>query len=236
MNGLNIPQKKLLEMHIEALFTLDGQSKLVSINEPWDKTKPAPRLYLGKTFDGSIIYKYGYNISFEIIKKLEYYLEKESILEKNYEIKYLDEYINILGSKDYSQEICFYYNDEINESLDHYKKINSENINKINLKYFEWLKEEIKYCQPCCAIIEKNQIVSICRSVRITENAHEAGIETINEYKGKGLAVKILREWANEVQKIGCIALYSTNKENKSSQKVAEKALLNNFGIGISIK
>ena len=43
-------------------------------------------------------------------------------------------------------------------------------------------------------------------------------------------------KWANDVENRQCTPLYSTSKENKSSQRVANKILLYNFGIGLSIK
>jgi hypothetical protein len=236
MDSYNVPQNKLLEMHIEALFILNSQSKLVAINEPWDKTKTAPRLYLGKTFDGSIIYKFRYDIPLEIIKKLEKYLLKEILLNEDNKINHTDEYLKILVSKNYFEEICYFYNGAIDLIKNNCIKITNENIKNFKLNGFEWLNEEIIYCQPCYGIIEKNKIISICRSVRITERAHEAGIETLKEYRGKGLAMIALINWANNIQNDGYIPLYSTSKENKSSQRVAEKALLNKFGIGISIK
>jgi hypothetical protein len=236
MNGYNVSQNKLLEMHIEALFILNSQSKLVTINEPWDKTKTAPRLYLGKTFDGSIIYKFRYDIPAEIVKKLEKYLSKETLLNEDNKIRHTNEYLKILESKNYFEEICYFYKDTINLINNSCIKITAENINDFELNGFEWLNDEITYCQPCYGIIENDKIISICRSVRITEKAHEAGIETVKEYRGKGLAMIVLINWANDIQRNEYIPLYSTSKGNKSSQRVAEKALLNIFGMGISIK
>jgi hypothetical protein len=232
----NVSQNKLLKMHIEALFMLDAQSKLVTINEPWDGTKAVPRLYLGKTFDGSMIYKFRYDTPLEIIKILEKYLQKEAQLNKWNEIKYINEYLGIFGSNNYFDEICYYYEAIINEKEDNCIKITAENIKNYRLNEFDWLNDEIKYSQPCYGIIEDNQIISICRSVRITEKAHEAGIETIERCRGKGYAEIVLKSWVKTIQNKGCIALYSTNKGNKSSQRVAEKASINKFGIGISIK
>jgi hypothetical protein len=236
MKEHNISQNRLLEMHIEALFTMDSQLKLVSINEPWDKTRTAPKLYIGKTFDGSLIYKFRYDIPSEIIEKLGKYLSNEIVLNKNGEIKYVDEYLSILGSKHYFNEICYYCSDRINETGNDCTKITSKNIKNYKLDNFEWLADEIEYSQPCYAVIDNSQIISVCRSVRITKKAHEAGIETMERYRGKGFAGTVLKNWAKEIQDNGCIALYSTGKGNKPSQRVAEKSLLNKFGVGISIK
>jgi hypothetical protein len=236
MKEYNISQNKLLEMHIEALFIMDSQLKLVSINEPWDKTRTAPRLYIGKTFDGSLIYKFRHDISLEITEQLGKYLSNEPSLDKGYGIKYINEYLAILESEKYFDEICYYYGNKINGVENGCVKVTSANIKNYKINSFKWLNDEIKYSQPCYAVIENDRMVSICRSVRITKEAHEAGIETEEGYRGKGFAKIVLMNWAKEVQDNGWVALYSTNKENRSSQMVAEKARLNKFGIGISIK
>jgi hypothetical protein len=230
VNGIS--QSKLLKMHIEALFTLDSQSRMVTINEPWDKTKAAPRLYLGKTFDGSIIYKFRCDIQSGIIKKLEKYLLHEKPLN---EIEYTNKYFKILESKNHFEEMCYYYKDMANTIKNDCVKITTVNIKDFKLNGFEWLNDEIRYCQPCYGIVKRGKIISICRSVRIMEEAHEAGIETAEEHRGKGLAKIVLINWANDVQNEGYMPLYSTSKGNKSSQKVAEKEGLNKYGIGISI-
>lgn len=235
MNSQIFLPKELMERHIEALFILNLQSKLVSINEPWDKTKPAPRLYVGKTIDGNIIYKFGCNVLYETLKKLEYYIKKETV-NTNDGIKYIQEYSKILESKDHSQEISYYYDNGKDIIIDNCSIINENNIKEYILNEFEWLKHEIKYCQPCYGIINNGRIISVCRSVRITKEAHEAGIETNDKYRGNGLAGKVLIKWAKDVQNRGCIPLYSTLKENKASQRVAEKTSLKEIGIGISIK
>jgi hypothetical protein len=236
MDEYSISPNKLLEMHIETLFTLNSQMRLVSINEPWDKTKAAPQLYIGKAADGSVIYKFRYDIPLEKINKLEAYLAKETSLDKDNEIKYVNEYLRILEKENYSNEICYYYNSTAGETGNNCIQITAKNIKDYTLGSFGWLNDEIKYSQPCYGVIENSQIVSICRSVRITEKAHEAGIETLEEYRGKGFAKIVLKGWIKEIQSKGIIGLYSTNKENKSSQKVAEKALLKRYGVGISIK
>jgi hypothetical protein len=223
-------------MHIKALFTMDHQSKLVTINEPWDASKMAPRLYIGKTFDGFVVYKFRYDVALKIIKNLEEYLRKEPPLNKDTEIKYRNEYLKILKSEDYFDEICYHYKIITNGIGGNCVKITAENITNYNLGDFEWLNDEIKYGQPCYGIIKEGQIVSICRSVRITKEAHEAGIETIGSFRGNGYAEIVLKHWAKEVQGEECIPLYSTGKRNKSSQRVAEKAGLSTYGIGLSIK
>ena len=232
MNKQSFSLKQLLDKHIEALYTLNFQLKLVAINEPWDKSKPAPKLYIGKTIDGTLIHRIGCGVSLENIIKIEHYLMKETFYDK---IEYLQEYSEILESKKQTEEIIYYYDNEQKQIIENCSKINEDNIKDYVLDDFDWLNDEIKYCQPCYGIVKDGRIISICRSVRVTNESHEAGIETNEKHRGNNLARKVLIQWATEVQNGGFIPFYSTFRENIASQRVAEKTFLKKIGIGISI-
>ncbi|GIP33645.1 hypothetical protein J2TS4_28550 [Paenibacillus sp. J2TS4] len=113
--------------------------------------------------------------------------------------------------------------------------ITRENIEEFLLDGFEWLTLEIDYVQPCIALVCETRAVSICRSVRITSKAHEAGLETLNPFRGRGYAAAVVAGWAMEVRKLGSIPLYSTSWENLASQKVARKLALSLYGVNFII-
>ncbi|MCL5998938.1 MAG: hypothetical protein M1546_23200 [Chloroflexi bacterium] len=47
---------------------------------------------------------------------------------------------------------------------------------------FEALVAELPARQPFLALVEESRAVSVCRSVRITPAAHEAGVETLPDF------------------------------------------------------
>ncbi len=96
---------------------------------------------------------------------------------------------------------------------------------------FEWLITRIEDEQPCFAVVQGGQAVSICRSVRITPRAHEAGVETLEAFRGRGYAPRVVAGWATTVHEMGCIPLYSTSWENAASQGVAGKLALGLYGV-----
>ena len=79
-------------------------------------------------------------------------------------------------------------------------------------------------------MLKDNRAVSVCRSVRITPQAHEAGLETLLEFRRRGYAKDVVIAWARAVQVMGATALYSTSWENIASQAVARKLKLEMFG------
>ncbi|MXY71814.1 MAG: GNAT family N-acetyltransferase, partial [Dehalococcoidia bacterium] len=64
---------------------------------------------------------------------------------------------------------------------------------------------------------------SVCGSVRITPEAHEAGVETSANARGRGFAVAVVAAWAQAVRALGAEPLYSTSWDNAASQAVASK-------------
>src|SRR5262249_3787556 len=61
---------------------------------------------------------------------------------------------------------------------------------------FEDLVAELPAWQPFLAFVEEGRAVSVCRSVRITDAAHEAGVETLPDFRGKGYATDVVAGWA----------------------------------------
>jgi RimJ/RimL family protein N-acetyltransferase len=100
---------------------------------------------------------------------------------------------------------------------------------------FEELISELPDWQPFLAVIEKGRAVSVCRSVRITPEAHEAGVETLPDFRGRGYAKDVVAGWARLVQAMGVIPFYDTSWENAASQAVAKKLHLVAYGADFHI-
>jgi len=66
--------------------------------------------------------------------------------------------------------------------------------------------------------------------VRITPEAHEAGVESLPEFRGRGYATDVVAAWALLVKSLGALPLYSTSWENTASQAVATKLQLVQYG------
>jgi len=101
---------------------------------------------------------------------------------------------------------------------------------------FEKLVDELPDWQPFLALVDEGRAVSVCRSVRITPAAHEAGVETLPEFRGKGYAKDVVAGWAQLVKSIGAIPLYSTSWENTASQAVGKKLRLVPYGADFHIE
>jgi predicted GNAT family acetyltransferase len=98
----------------------------------------------------------------------------------------------------------------------------------------EWIPD-VPYQQPFVAVIVDGQAVAVCASVRITDAAHEAGVETLAAHRRKGYAVAVVSAWASAVEKMGALPLYSTSVENVASQSVAARLGLSQYGADFHI-
>jgi predicted GNAT family acetyltransferase len=83
---------------------------------------------------------------------------------------------------------------------------------------------------PLFAIIVDGRAVAVCGSVRHTPPAHEAGVETVLEFRRRGFAAEVVASWAGAVRAAGVTPLYSTSWTNTPSQAVARKLGLICFG------
>ena len=112
------------------------------------------------------------------------------------------------------------------------------NIIRLSRKHAGLLKEdfaemvpELNSWQPYLAVIEDSQAVAICRSVRLSSRAHEAGVDTLVGYRRRGYATSVVAAWALAVRALNRMPLYSTSWDNVASQGVARRLGLVQYGV-----
>ncbi len=210
-----------------------------AVNEPWDQTKPAPRLYVGALLDGAVRWLFGRGIPPGALPALESILraladDAPGPVGVSALRDALAGLLPVLGGERRDTELCYRVPHLPTPAVD-CALITEANIGQFALGPFGWLRDEITSAQPCAALVDKGRAVSICRSVRISPAAHEAGIETLPECRGQGLAGRALALWARAVRAVGAIPLYSTAWDNAASRRVAQKAGLALYASGFSI-
>ena len=96
---------------------------------------------------------------------------------------------------------------------------------------FPWLSDEFESIAPVAIAFEAGQPAAICHSPRgLTSVAAEAGVETLEPFRGRGLATAAVVCWARAVQRTRRLALYSTSWENAASQAVARRLSARLYG------
>ncbi len=229
---------EIMEIHVSALFTHNTELRLLFVNEPDRATLFAPRLFLGRTRAGNV-WRFRHDVPEKLCIELDALCADEPFVtvEFNEPPRHLETYVRLLEADAPMREssngpaYLFTESGAPSKSL----LTVTENNAEVLQGGFEKLVEELPAWQPFVALVEENRAVSVCRSVRITTEAHEAGVETLPDFRGRGYAKEVTAEWARQVQARGAVALYSTSWENFASQAVARKLGFKCYGTDFSV-
>jgi RimJ/RimL family protein N-acetyltransferase len=88
---------------------------------------------------------------------------------------------------------------------------------------------------PCVGVVRDGIVISACHCARFTDRGAEAGLETLEAYRGQGFGTSAAAGWARVLRGMGREPLYSTSWENLASQGVARKLGLIFYGVDFSI-
>ncbi len=220
----------LMNKHVSALFTHDAESQLLFVNEPDGAVTPASRLFLGRTRAGNV-WRFRADLPKNLCAKLGALCADEPPLSIEFKesLRHLESYVRLLEThapvENFGNGLAYHFPEAVLPPSRPVMLVTEKNA-KCLQGGFEKLIEELSAWQPFVALVEENRAVSVCRSVRITNEAHEAGVETLPEFRGKGFAGEVAAEWARQVRATNAIPLYSTAWENSASQAVARKLRL----------
>jgi len=223
--------QRLMDVHVRALFTHDARSRLLSVNEPGG-TAPAPRLFFGRTRADNL-WRFRADLPESLLEELEALCADEPAgMELHSQPRHTHAYLRLLDGHapvrgletGPAYQFTEYF--EPSRPLLAITETNAEMLRG----GFEDLVAELPDWQPFVAIVEGGRAVSVCRSVRLTPAAHEAGVETLPDFRGRGYAKEVAAGWAHLVRSLGAMPLYSTSWENTASLAVAKKLRLVAYG------
>jgi hypothetical protein len=229
---------ELMSIHVRALFTHNVESRLLFINEPDQTGAQAPRLFLGRTRRGNV-WRFREDLPENLIGELDSLCAAEPPVNTEFnELPYhRDSYVRLLDRHAPVERVstgpAYHFPENITPSRN--PVAIAEDDAEILRGGFEELVAELPAWQPFVALLVNKRAVSVCRSVRITPEAHEAGVETLPEFRGNGYAKDVVAEWAQRVSACGALPLYSTSWENNSSQALAQKLRLKCYGVDFQI-
>jgi hypothetical protein len=225
-----------MAFHVEAEFTHDAQGRLVRLNEP--NGAPAPRFFLGRTADG-VLRRFRHDVNDETRNELEAASNLDAAGECALERAIPSSpYEEILARSAPVQRIWTGPAFSFPAALP--SNTGAILVTDVNSHILEphlrtWTPDDVSHCQPMFVVTVDGCAVSICASVRRTGDAHEAGVETALDYRGRGYAARVVVAWAAAVGQMGRVPLYSTSWKNAASRAVARKLGLIQFGSDLHI-
>lgn len=235
---MGISDLQLLEIHIGALFTHHPDGRIRSVNEP--DGDPAPRFFFGRSRERNLC-RFRYDLPEHTVRKLETLAADEPVQDDlRAEPRNLEAFQKALQEDAEIRAVdsgpAYRVPDELPAPA---------NVTRIRRSDLHLLRRMVPDLQevtrgfearePRMAVIEDGIVVSICFSSRLTERAAEAGVETLEEYRGRGYAPQVVAAWARSVRDTGRIPLYSTSWDNLASQAVARKLGLVQYGADLSL-
>lgn len=219
-----------MRLHAEALFTRDQHGRLLRVNEEGGGS--APRFLLGRTAEENLWW-YGVDLDTSLAPELDRTCSALPVGLDD-EVRAQDEelFTALLSRREPVKRVwagpAFLAPARLGTSLTAVPLIR-EDVGLLS-PYLESWREDVTRGLPMAVALEDGQAVSVCATVRATSQAHEAGVETHPDFRGRGHAAQAVAAWATQVRRMGCIPLYSTSWSNVPSRKLARRLGLEQFG------
>lgn len=231
-----LTQLEIMKRHVHALFTRDDKGRLLRVNEP--DGDEAPRFFLGRTSAGNV-WRFSFELPESLTERLESVCQREPVVDAiREEPAGLSEYLSLLEThapvKKVSSGPAYFFPSEFAPPSTKAVFVTNNNVDVLRPGLEDWIPD-VPCRQPFLAILNEGHAVSVCCSVRITAEAHEVGVETLNHFRGRGCASDVVNQWATEVLKMGVMPLYSTSWQNVASQGVARRLGLVQYGTDFQV-
>jgi len=206
---------------------------MLRINQLSRDVEPAPRFFIGYTNQGSIC-RFRFDLPDNVVAQLrEVAAAEPTPMDSRTFPSCRNQFVDILQSHAPLERIWLGPAYRFPKHITHPQnvvRLLPENIGLLKGD-FARLAPEIDDGRFCFAVIEDSQAVSICRSVRISSKANEAGVDTLNAYRRCGYAAATVAAWALAVRSKNLIPLYSTSCNNAASLGVAQRLGLVQYGV-----
>jgi hypothetical protein len=232
----------LIQIHVDALYRHDDQNRLLAVNEPgdpWPDDPRPPRLYLGRTRAGHL-WRFRHDLPQSLVAELEATLATEPVAADLSRPPRCLEALQttLLRYGPFSgmwSGPAWRFPDQISASEHKVIPVTTANDDLVR-PHFPILADDLPCRQPCLAIVDHGRLASLCYSARNTPVAAEAGVDTLEEFRGRGYAPAVVAAWARAVRREGRVPLYSTSWDNLASRSVARKLGLVMYGADFSIE
>ena len=208
----NLPD---FELQNQFVLTADGRISGTCSQEPW--LGPLFRLVRGKE---SCAWAVRVDVPQNIVDELDGLAREEPPVSDFREAPvHAERYVSLLRGEVDSGP-AFTFPDEIVQPDG---TVFIEDIESLDYHFTGWTASEIPSRTPIVAVVEGGYAVSVCFSAWCSDAAAEAGLETAEAFRGRGLGPRVASGWALAIRASGRVPLYSTSWSNDASLAVARK-------------
>jgi hypothetical protein len=230
---------QLLELQLDALFTHDAAGRIAFVNEPGGDR--APRFFFGRTGEGNL-WRVRDDLPEGMAQRLGELAADEPVHDDlRAEPRHLAAFREVLGAEHGGEASYF------GPAYRFPKELAAPSFETTRLAYadlpllcrmgwnVEAEAEQFAAREPYLAVIADGAAVSVCCCARRTERVAEAGLETLEGYRGRGYGPAVTAAWARAIRDSGRIPLYSTSWDNLASQAVARRLGLVRYATDLSL-
>ena len=238
---MDMSDLRLLELQVEALFTHDAAGRIVAIKEPGGG--PAPRFFLGRS-RMSNLWRIRHDLPEVTARRLEALAASEPVNDDlRADPRHIAAYLEALRVDGEEPVVvsgpAYRFPDALPSPSAGITWITRANLDLLRL--LDWdvgtlAAGELEAWAPMAALVEGGAAVSLGFSSRLTERVAEAGVNTLEAYRGRGYAPTVVTAWASAIRATGRIPLYSTSWSNLASQAVARKLRLLQYATDLSLR
>jgi len=223
----------LMLAHFDACYVVNQDSDIVCVND-WIKSA-APALWVGFT-SGGTIWRFHKDVPPNVREQTEALLLKESFEDREAEFPAKDsEYRRLFPAHGAKAGPTYWMPLSPTRSSRDSRPVSSRDQSLLEgTQLSPWIPD-IPHQQPMFVSLDSGKAVSICASVRITETAHVAGVETSVGFRRRGRGSDVVAAWATEVIASGATAFYSTSWQNQASRCLARRVGFRRFGWEYSV-
>jgi hypothetical protein len=220
----------LIELQFEVLLARDSRGRLVATRGP--EARPAPRLFLGRSAQANV-WATRADVDAATSRELDRLCAAEPRLsaaspERSPVCR--ERVRELLAPVQFEHRGPAYV---LPDELPHDPRAREVSASESSLwsEAFPWLADEFAAVMPVVIAFEAGQAAAVCHAPRgRTASAAEAGVVTLESFRGRGLATAAVACWARAIQRSGRRALYSTSWQNAASQAVARRLSARLYG------
>jgi RimJ/RimL family protein N-acetyltransferase len=222
----------LIEVQLDVLLARDARGRLTSTRDP--AARPAPRLFLGRSGEGNV-----FAVRRDVDRATADALDRLCAAEPRLAAPAAERspacrerVRELLAPVELEWRGPAYVLPEELPHDDRAREVTAAGEGSSEwLGAFPWLAERFEALAPVIIAFDAGRPAAVCHSPRgRTAFAAEAGVETLEPFRGRGLATAAVACWARAVQRSGRLALYSTSWENRASQAVARRLSARLYG------
>ncbi|HYN51758.1 MAG TPA: GNAT family N-acetyltransferase [Thermoleophilaceae bacterium] len=221
----------LMQRSVDAFFRMDSDGRLVESNEAFPQ--PAPRFFVARTSAGVTSHARR-DVPAELVSELIAAAAKLPPLPQTSGVaEVYDQLAARLGTIGpvTDREIGIGYEFAGPPRPSHPEVIELGEGSDADELFAPFAAEgaELDPIGPFFAILRDGAVVSSCYSARLTDLAAEAGVDTDDEYRGRGFAAAVVNAWRVAIEAGGRTPLYSATDDNTSSRAVARRLGLRQY-------